>query len=102
MKQERIKFEKKFKEMIVGLLDSGQSAKQVSEDYDLNSSMIRKWRTDFHSEKESFTGNGKPSLTPAEKELRDLKKELAQVTMERDILKKAVGIFSKSSVKNVN
>ena len=85
-------YEKEFKEMIVSLLNSGQSVKQVSMDYQLNDSMIRRWRREYNGNKESFTGKGIPSLTSEEKEIQRLKKELAEVQMERDILKKAVGI----------
>ena len=42
-------------------------------------------------------GKGIPSQTPEEKELAKLKKELADVRMERDILKKAMGIFTKKN-----
>ncbi|NGP90306.1 IS3 family transposase, partial [Aliifodinibius halophilus] len=42
-------------------------------------------------------GKGIPSRTPEEKELAELKKELADVRMERDILKKAMGIFTKKN-----
>ena len=38
---------------------------------------------------------GKGRLRPADDELRRLKKELEDVKQERDILKKALAIFSK-------
>jgi transposase len=41
----------------------------------------------------AFPGKGR--LKPAEEELRRMKRELADVTQERDILKKALAIFSK-------
>jgi len=82
--------------MIVDLLESGQSARQVGEDYQLNASMIRRWRREYLSEQESFTGKGIPSLSESEKELHALRKELAEVKLERDILKKAVSIFSRN------
>jgi len=37
-------------------------------------------------------------VSETEKELRDLNKKLRDVTMERDILKKAVSIFSKNDL----
>lgn len=80
--------------MIVDLLESGQSATQVGEDYQLNANMIRRWRREHLSNKESFTGKGNLSLSESEKELHALRKELAEVKLERDILKKAVSIFS--------
>ena len=39
-------------------------------------------------------------LSDQEKELRELRSKLADVTEERDILKKAVRIFSKQSSQN--
>ncbi len=95
-------YEKEFKLMIVELLEAGQSVKSVSEEYQLNDSMIRRWRREHKSEKEAFTGKGTPSLTPQEKEISRLRKELRVVQEERDILKKAVSIFSKGDRKNTN
>lgn len=88
-------YEREFKLMIVDLLVSGQSVRSVSEEYGLNDSMIRRWRRECNRGKEAFTGKGIPSLTPEEKEVAKLKRELKEVQMERDILKKAVSIFSK-------
>ena len=51
-------YETDFKLMIVNLLKSGQSARQVSEDYRLNANMIRRWLRENLSAKESFTGKG--------------------------------------------
>ena len=42
-------------------------------------------------------GRQKP-LTEGEKELRRLRRALAEVTMERDILKKAAAYFAKASL----
>ena len=43
----------------------------------------------------AFPGNGKQKLTPQEEKIRRLKKELYDVSQERDILKKALAIFLK-------
>ncbi len=65
--------------------------------------LIYRWCSEFTSLQEhSFPGNGKAKMTEEESELARLKKELSEVKMERDILKKAVGIFSKSDRKNFN
>ena len=88
------KYENEFKVMISELLKSGIKVKQVSEDYGLNGSMIRRWRQEYESKAGDFSK--KREVTDQEKELKKLKKELRDVTMERDILKKAVSIFSKS------
>lgn len=80
--------------MIVELLNSGRKLKEVSEEYSLNDSMLRRWRREFQSKSGDFTK--RIALTQQEQELKTLRKELKEITMERDILKKAVSIFSKS------
>jgi len=88
------KYENDFKVLIVELLKSGRSVKEVSEEYGLNDSMIRRWRREYESRSGYFTK--KRELSQEEKELKALRKKLRDVTIERDILKKAVSIFSKS------
>ena len=41
-----------------------------------------------------FLDNGNVVITDSEQEISQLKQELKQVKIERDILKKVVGIFS--------
>jgi transposase len=56
---------------------------------------IYRWIREFNRDPEdSFPGKGK--LKPEDEEFRRLKRQLADVTEERDILKKAVAIFSKA------
>ena len=80
--------------MIVELLQSGQSVKAISEEYSLNDSMIRRWRREYELKSGDFTKSR--ALSADQLELKRLKKELREVQLERDILKKAVSIFSKS------
>ncbi len=47
----------------------------------------------------SIPGNGRPKMTSHEAELAKLRKELADVRMECDILKKAITIYSSSDRK---
>ncbi len=90
----RKKHDNEFKVMIVELLKSGMKSKQISTDYELDVSMISRWKREYEIKSGDFSK--KKELTNEEVELKALKKELRNVTMERDILKKAVGIFSKS------
>lgn len=55
------------------------------------------WKKEFReADANSFPGHGKRQPgTEQKEEIRRLKEELLTVTMERDILKKAVAIFSK-------
>ena len=88
------KYDNDFKVMIVELLESGRPVKEVGSEYGLNDNMIRRWKREYKAKSGDFTK--KKELSIEEKELRTLRKELRDVTMERDILKKAVSIFSKS------
>ncbi|WP_367752676.1 IS3 family transposase [Flavobacterium sp. WC2430] len=75
-----------FKIMIVELLKSGKSLKEISEEYGLNDSMLRRWRREFDSKSGDFSK--KIELSAVEVELKKLKKELQDVKLERDIPKK--------------
>jgi len=88
------KYDNDFKVMIVELLKSGRKAKTLSEEYGVNDGIIRRWRREYEAKSGDFSK--KRALTSEELELKALKKELRDVKLERDILKKAVSIFSKS------
>ena len=99
----RRKFDREFKLKIVELSYSSQNIKELATEFDLRPELIYRWRREFAAfEGVSFPGNGNKKMTEEESEIAHLKKELADTTMERDILKKAVGIFSKSDGKYFN
>jgi transposase len=87
-------YDNDFKVMLVELLKSGRTAKELSDEYTINSGVIRRWRREYEAKSGDFSK--KRELSSEELELKTLKKELREVRMERDILKKAVSIFSKS------
>ncbi len=88
------KYDNEFKVMIVELLKSGIKTRQISDEYSIEINMINRWRREYESKMGDFSKRRELSLE--EQELKALKKELRGVKMERDILKKAVSIFSKS------
>ena len=82
---------------IIELLNQGKTSSSLSKEYGICSSNIRRWKKEFNdSSKPYFTGNGNARLTEVEKENLMLKKQLRNIKIERDILKKAVSIFSVS------
>ena len=87
------KYENEFKRMVAELILSGRPVKEVSEEYGLNDSMIRRWRRELEEEQSGF--QRPTSLSKEEQEIKRLRKELVDIKEERDILKKAVSIFSK-------
>ena len=90
------KHDNEFKVMIVELLKSGSKPKELGEEYSLNPGMIGRWKREFSARSGDFSK--KKLLSIEAQELKALKKELRDVTIERDILKKAVSIFSKSDL----
>ena len=90
------KYENDFKVMLVELLRSGRKSKELGEEYNIDSGTIRRWKREYESKAGDFSK--KKELTKEEEELKVLKKELREVKLERDILKKVVSIFSKSDV----
>jgi transposase len=90
----RRKFSQEFKKEAVRLArEDGRSSKEVAEDLGIRADMLRRWVREFEIEREdAFRGSG--VLRSEEDELRRVKRELARVKEERDILKKAVAIFS--------
>lgn len=94
------KYDKEFKTMLVELMLSGQRAEDLGKEYGVHAATVRSWKRVYLSNRESFTGSGTPSLSPEQKEIRELKKQLRDANMERDILKKAISIFSKNDRKN--
>ena len=95
MKNQR-KYDREFKVNAVKLYrESGKSVGKIAQDLGIPLTTLNQWVKQFkeHGE-ESFVGSG--SLKPCNEELFRLRKELADVKQERDILKKAVAIFSKA------
>jgi len=103
MKKTRKVYDKEFKLMAVNLCYTGKSATEVGAELGVRSEIISRWKREYESNKTgSFSGNGNPVLTESEKEIARLKKELKETQLERDILKKAVSIFSKSDSRNTS
>ena len=83
-------FDDSFKKMAIDLSNSRGSVKEVADELGINDSLLSKWRQRDSESKQSLV-----SLTEDQKLIKKLQKELKDAQMERDILKKAVGIFSK-------
>ena len=83
-----------FKLKAVELSNERGSLISVANELNVSSDNIKRWKKEFNQGK--LTGTTVSVKTKEEEELIRLRKELADVKMERDILKKAVGIFSKS------
>jgi transposase len=100
MSEQRKAYAKEFKLMSVELSNTRSDLAALAKELDISPSVLYRWRKEYSSKQDSsFPGNGKVILTEAEQELARVKKELRETQMERDILKKAVSIFSRSDGK---
>ena len=103
MNQMRKKYDKEFKQKAVELSYARGNAKEIADELGILAELLYRWRREYQKyENNSFPGKGKPKMTDLEKENARLRKELRDAKMERDILKKAVSIFSKSDGKSTN
>ncbi len=89
----RRSFTDEFKTGAVRLvLDEGKTIPQVARDLDLTESALRGWVERARADR----SKGKTGLTTAEREeLAKLRKQVRELTMERDILKEAAAYFAK-------
>lgn len=92
--QKRRRFDRQFKLEAVRLItERGHSVRQVARDLDLRPDMLRRWRRQVEEDPEqAFPGLGRTK--EADRELLEMRRQLQRVTEERDILKKALAIFS--------
>lgn len=88
------KFDDSFKVIAVDLSIAKGSVAAVAKELDIDPSLLSKWRRNPR-----YNGNkvlpDNPKISPEEQELRILRKKLKDTELERDILKKAIAIFSK-------
>lgn len=87
-----IKYDADFKAEVLKMLASGQSAARISEKPGMGENLIYRWKKEAGQSKASVSLPA-PDLL---KQIEHLHKELRKVETERDILKKAVAIFSAS------
>lgn len=94
---QRRKFSREFKLEAVNLvLVRGVALAQASRDLDINENVLGRWVREFkQSEQQAFPGHGVQK--PDDAEVTRLRREVAQLKMERDILKKAAAFFAKES-----
>jgi len=90
----RRKYDREFKVVDVKLVTGeGRGVAAVARNLGIHENLLYKWRKKY-SEYMAHAFPGKGRLKPAEEKLRRTKRELANVTRERDILKKALAILS--------
>lgn len=86
-----------FKTKAVELSNERSNITELARELGIRVSMLYKWRKEYEKfGTGSFPGKGTLKQTPEQKTIRELETKLKDAELERDILKKAIGIFSKS------
>ena len=91
----RRKFSREFKLEAVRLVtERGVAVAQAGRDLDVAESVLRRWMRELSVDPvQAFPGNG--LLKPDQIEIARLRKEVARLKAERDILKKAAAYFAR-------
>jgi len=83
------RYDVEFKKNAVKMVESGRSISEVSKSLGVNEQSLYEWRKKY---------GAKSSSNPCyEEEVKELRKKLRQTELERDILKKALSIFSRQT-----
>ena len=95
--RKRRKFSREFKLEAVRLVkERGVSVAQAARDLDLHENVLRKWIREVSADpQQAFPGQGQ--MKPEQLEIARLRKEVAKLKAERDILKKAAAFFAKET-----
>lgn len=96
MPREQKVFTKEFKVQAVQLVQkSGKTQAQIARDLGVADSTLHHWCKEFaQAGEQAFPGSG--NAPASEEELRRLRRENELLRQERDILKKALAIFSRN------
>ena len=99
MGKHKRQYTKEFKLEAIRLYENGdKSVRQVEQDLGITAGLLNKWRGKHQSDgSQAFVGTG--HQTELESEVRGLRRENEVLRQERDILKKALVVFSKDGVR---
>ena len=84
-----------FRAQAVRLIEEGAAMTEVSRQLSVPLGSLKKWLYAFRAGKLAEIGKHQKPLSDVELALARLKKELAEVKLERDLLKKCAAYFAK-------
>ena len=97
MRKQRTHYDKVFKENAVKLSFERKNVSELAQELGVEPLLLYRWRKEYQEKgSQSFPGNGVQILSEDAKKMADLEKRLFDAETERDILKKALSIISKS------
>jgi transposase len=93
----RKKYTEEFKGSVVDHWQtSGKTAAQIAQEFGVNLWNLRDWKRQYGPSAKPVDAPIPRSPQEMSREIQQLRRELARMTMQRDILKKTMGILSES------
>ncbi len=90
-------YDRVFKEKAVQLSYERHNISELARELGITAPQLYKWRKEYEEFGQgSFPGNGNIKQTQEQELIAELERKLKDAEIERDILKKAIGIFSKN------
>lgn len=90
-------YDRVFKEKAVQLSYERHNISELARELGITAPQLYKWRKEYEEFGQgSFPGNGNIKQMPEQERIAELERKLKDAEIERDILKKAIGIFSKN------
>ncbi len=91
-------YSREYKLEAVNLVEGrGVTFAQVARDLDINPNILRRWVKELGADPQhAFPGQGQ--MKPEQAEIAQLRREVARLKAERDILKRAAAYFAKESM----
>lgn len=101
-KKSRKNFSPEFKlETAQLVLDHGYTHEEAAKAMSVGYSTIGKWVKQLREERQGKTPKASP-MTPEQIEIRELKKKIERIELEKEILKKATALLMSDSLNNSN
>jgi transposase len=88
--KKRRRYDAEFKKNILKMMADGRSVSSLSQSFGVSEGLLYRWKSDSKKAKAEDARGDKD-------EVKELRKRLKEVELERDILKKALSIFSRQT-----
>lgn len=89
------RYSEEFKRSVIDQwMSSGKTAEQIAKEFGINFWNLRDWKRQYGPSVKPIDAPIPKTAEEMGREIQQLRKELARVTMQRDILKKTMGILS--------
>jgi transposase len=91
----RRRYDRAFKDgAVLLIIEGGKSVLETARDLGISGNMLGRWKKEYLEDRgQTFPGKG--NLKPNDAELMKLKRRVVDLEQEREILKKALAIFSR-------